>query len=63
MNKVSGLLGRDVRENVRAGDLGGFVQSEKNLSQDGQSWIADNAVAADNNYNNFINELQPQILQ
>lgn len=41
---------RDVRENVRAGDLGGFVQSEKNLSQDGQSWIADNAVAAEDAY-------------
>lgn len=38
---------RDVREDVHAGDLGGFVQSEKNLSQEGQCWIADNAVAAE----------------
>ena len=41
---------RDVREDVHAGDLGGFVQSEENLSQDGQSWIADNAVAAEEAY-------------
>ena len=41
---------RDVRENVRAGDLGGFVQSEENLSHEGQSWIADNAVAAEEAY-------------
>lgn len=41
---------RDVREDVYTGDLGGFVQSEKNLSQDGQSWIADNAVAAEDAY-------------
>lgn len=41
---------RDVREDVHVGDLGGFVQSEENLSQDGQSWIADNAVAAEEAY-------------
>ena len=26
---------------VKAGDLGGFVESEKNLSQDGNCWISD----------------------
>ena len=36
---------RDVREDVRAGDLGGFVQSEENLSQEGSCWIYDNALA------------------
>lgn len=41
---------RDVREDVHVGDLGGFVQSEENLSQDGQSWVADNAVAAEEAY-------------
>lgn len=41
---------RDVREDVHAGDLGGFVQSEENLSQEGQCWIADNAVAAEESY-------------
>ena len=30
---------RDVREDVHAGDLGGFVQSEENLSQEGQCWV------------------------
>lgn len=38
---------RDVRENVHAGDLGGFVQSEKNLSQEGSCWIFHNAIAAE----------------
>lgn len=41
---------RDVRADVHVGNLGGFVQSEENLSQDGQSWIADNAVAAEEAY-------------
>ena len=35
---------RDVREDVHAGDLGGFVQSEENLSQEGQCWIATNPI-------------------
>lgn len=39
---------RDVREDVRAGDLGGFVQSEKNLSQEGSCWIYGNAIACEN---------------
>ena len=38
---------QDVRENVHAGDLGGFVQSEENLSQEGSCWIFDNAIAAE----------------
>lgn len=29
---------------VKEGDIGGFVESEKNLSQDGTCWIFDNAV-------------------
>lgn len=41
---------RDVREDVYAGDLGGYVQSGENLSQDGQSWVADNAIAAEESY-------------
>ena len=28
---------------VRAGTLGGFVASERNLSQDGNCWVADDA--------------------
>ena len=38
---------RDVREDVHAGDIGGFVQSEGNHSQEGQCWVANNAVAAE----------------
>ncbi len=35
---------RDIpRVNVKAGDFGGFVQSESNLSQEGDCWIGDNA--------------------
>ena len=29
---------------VKAGDLGGFVESEKNLSHEGNCWIYDNAI-------------------
>jgi hypothetical protein len=37
---------RDIPEHkVRAGDLGGFVESERNLSQHGAAWIADDAMA------------------
>ncbi len=32
---------------VKAGDLGGFVESENNLSQDGNCWIYDEAVVYD----------------
>ena len=28
---------------VKAGDLGGYIQREKNLSHDGNAWVADNA--------------------
>ena len=28
---------------VKVGDLGGYIQSEKNLSHDGDAWVADNA--------------------
>ena len=33
---------------VKKGDIGGYVESEKNLSQDGNCWIYDNAVICDN---------------
>jgi hypothetical protein len=36
-----------VNESVKAGDLGGFVESEQNLSQEGGCWIYDNAVACE----------------
>lgn len=36
-----------VNEHVPAGTLGGFVQSEKNLSQEGKCWIYDNALCCE----------------
>lgn len=30
--------------NIKAGDLGGYVESENNLSQEGDCWICDNAI-------------------
>ena len=29
--------------NIKEGDLGGWIESEKNLSQDGDAWVFDNA--------------------
>lgn len=34
--------------NVSKGDLGGYVESEDNLSQEGGAWVADNAKVYDN---------------
>ena len=34
--------------NIKEGDLGGWIESEKNLSQDGNAWIFDNATVYDN---------------
>lgn len=33
---------------VKAGDLGGYIEKEENLSQDGIAWVFDNACAYDN---------------
>ncbi len=46
---------RQIRENVVAGDIGGFVEFEKNLDTDSDdsSWIYDNAIACGNA---FVNE-------
>ena len=33
---------------VKNGDIGGYVESEKNLSQYGDCWIYDNAIVSDN---------------
>ena len=35
-------------DDVKAGDIGGYVQSEKNLSQEGNCWIYDNASVINN---------------
>ena len=34
--------------NVKKGDIGWYVESEKNLTHDGNSWIYDNAIVCDN---------------
>lgn len=39
---------RDVGTDVKAGDLGGWVSGEWNLSQEGECWIYDEAEAMDN---------------
>lgn len=35
-------------EEIRFGDLGGWIESESNLSQDGRSWIYQNSCALNN---------------
>lgn len=32
-------------DTVKAGDLGGYVQSESNLSQSGDCWVRENGIA------------------
>lgn len=32
--------------NVKKGDFGGWIESEKNLSQCGRAWVSDNAVVS-----------------
>ena len=34
--------------NVEKGELGGWIESEKNLSQDGYAWVYDNAIICEN---------------
>ncbi len=34
--------------NVKKGELGGYIESEKNLSQEGRAWVYDNALVFDN---------------
>ena len=38
----------DVGNNVKAGDPGGWIKSEINLSHDGDAWVHGNAVVCDN---------------
>jgi len=35
-------------KDVRKGDLGGWIENENNLSQDGNAWVYDNAKVFDN---------------
>lgn len=34
--------------NIKAGDIGGWIESEKNLSQDGNAWVRGNATIYEN---------------
>ena len=34
--------------NVHAGDVGGYIECEHNLSQDGNAWVYDNALVCGN---------------
>lgn len=38
----------DVNESVMSGTLGGYVESEENLSQDGSCWVHDAAICCEN---------------
>lgn len=51
---------RDIGHDVKAGDLGGFVESESNLSfEDGdEAWIYDNAIACERSYVNKHSQLR-----
>lgn len=37
-------LGKAYIKHIKRGDLGGYIQSEKNLSHDGVAWVDDDAV-------------------
>ena len=43
--RIRALIDFDI---VKAGDLGGYIQSEKNLSHNGTAWVANNAKVYDN---------------
>lgn len=38
----------DIGERIKAGNKGGYIESEKNLSQEGSSWVFDDAIVYDN---------------
>lgn len=51
--RLFGIFGHRIRalkdfSDVKAGDIGGFVSSEDNLSHEGDCWIYDNAMALQN---------------
>ena len=50
LHQIKALIDIEVM-NVKAGDLGGYVESEKNLSHDGNAWVYGNAwVCGDADY-------------
>ena len=53
---------RDIGENVKAGDLGGFVEGEHNLETElsDSAWIFDDAIACDHAYVSYGSALYGQ---
>ena len=51
---------RDIGHDVKAGDLGGFVESESNLSfeEGDDAWIYDSAIACDRSYVDMHSQLR-----
>ena len=45
LSRIRALISFD---EVKTGDLGGYIQSEKNLSQDGNAWVANKAKVSGN---------------
>lgn len=43
--RIRALIDFDI---VKAGELGGYIQSESNLAQQGNAWVSDNAWVYDN---------------
>ena len=46
LHRIQALI--DVNEKVPKGTLGGFVENENNLSQEGTCWIYDDAICCEN---------------
>ena len=46
LHRIQALI--DVNEKVPEGTLGGFVENENNLSQEGTCWIYDDAICCEN---------------
>lgn len=48
LHRIRALI--DLTENIHAGDLGGFVETEDNLDQEGFAWIGEDAIACEDSY-------------
>lgn len=47
LHRICALIDIEIGEGVCAGDLGGFIEEESNLSQDGNAWVSDRAFVFD----------------
>ena len=48
LHRIRALI--DLTENIHVGDLGGFVETENNLDQEGFAWIGEDAIACEDSY-------------